>query len=528
MRNKFIFGWAISTLQALSSLALLATSAWLLSRADQRPSIMYLSLAVVGVRAFALGKAFLRYSERLVLHDATFRKATKRRTQIFESLVNRAPIGLADTKLGSLLTNLVDDTEESLNEDLRYRPALVQSVAVTLAGVIIYFWLAPQFALLAVLVLVSSAAVIYLWSRFTAGLALKQLNDLRAELAIATEVIVSRNRVLLAYGWEQQSLRQVDELTDRVSQEERKLARTSGFLQSFVALATYSTILASALVSISSGALLPGEQVAVLVLLPLGIFEYLQALPSALQARAKAKISIDRLGHLQNAPTPTELHVNGEGRLEGFDSVSAKNVLVTYPNGRQVSIPDLELRGSECVSIVGPSGSGKSTLASVLVGFLRHSSGELLLNGMPISNFSGHELRLTIGLVEQQPVVLAGTVRNNLQLASPSASDLELIEVLKRVELWEMLAKREGLDTEVGQLGSKLSGGESQRLALARNLLAKRKLIILDEPTSSVDSVQAKELVKMFTRLAGEQQFTLLLITHDSSLAKLTDRLVKF
>jgi ABC-type transport system involved in cytochrome bd biosynthesis fused ATPase/permease subunit len=147
---------------------------------------------------------------------------------------------------------------------------------------------------------------------------------------------------------------------------------------------------------------------------------------------------------------------------------------------------------------------------------------------MPISNFSGHELRRTIGLVEQQPVVLAGTVRNNLQLASPSASDLELIEVLKSVELWEMLAKREGLDTEVGQLGSKLSGGESQRLALARNLLAKRKLIILDEPTSSVGSVQAKELVKMFIRLAGERQFTLLLITHDSSLANLTDRLVKF
>jgi ATP-binding cassette subfamily C protein CydC len=253
---------------------------------------MYLSIAVVGVRAFALGKAFFRYSERLVLHDATFRKATKRRTQIFESLVKRAPIGLSDTKLGSLLTNLVDDTEESLNEDLRYRPALVQSVAVTLAGVIIYFWLAPQFALLAILVLVSGAVAIYLGSRFSAGFALKQLNDLRAELAVATEVIVSRNRVLLAFGWEQQSLRHVDELTDRVSQAERKLAGTAGFLQSFIALATYVTILASALVSISSGALLPGEQVAVLVLLPLGIFEYLQALPSALHARAKAKIAL--------------------------------------------------------------------------------------------------------------------------------------------------------------------------------------------------------------------------------------------
>lgn len=523
-----MFGWTISTLQALSSLALLATSAWLLSRADQRPSIMYLSIAVVGVRAFALGKAFFRYSERLVLHDATFRKATKRRTEIFASLVNRAPIGLADTKLGVLLTNLVDDAEESLNEDLRYRPAIVQSVAVTLAGVIIFFWLAPQYALLAVLVLVFGAAVIYLGSRFTASFALKQLNDLRAELAVASEIIVSRNRVLLAYGWEQQSFKHVDELTNRVSQAERKLASSTGFLQSFISLSTYLTIFASAQVSISAGASLPGEQVAVLVLLPLGIFEYLQTLPSALQAREKALISKDRLSQLQNTPTPVALQINGVRQLEGFISLSTKDVVATYPNGREVSIPDLELRSGECVSLVGASGSGKSTLANVLVGFLGHSRGEFLLNGKSIKSFSGNSLRQAVGLVEQQPVILAGTVRNNLHLASAKSNDSDLIAALKSVELWEMLSKREGLETEVGQLGSKLSGGESQRLALARNLLANRKLIILDEPTSSLGSVQAKQLVKMFIKLAGEQQFTLLLITHDSNLAKLTNRLVKF
>ena len=528
LRSKFIFGWTISTLQALSSLALLASSAWLISRADQRPSIMYLSIAVVGVRAFALGKAFFRYSERLVLHDATFRKATKRRTEIFSSLVNRAPIGLADTKLGALLTNLVDDAEESLNEDLRYRPALVQSIAVTLAGVIIFFWLAPQFALQAVLVLVLGAGVTYLGSRFTAGLALKQLNDLRAELATISEIIVSRNRVLLSYGWEQQSFRQAEVLSKRISQAERKLAGSTGLIQSFISLSTYIAVLASAQISINAGTLLPSEQVAVLALLPLSIFEYLQTLPSALQAREKAKISIDRLRQLQSTPTPTELQVEGEIQLEGFSRLSTKGVVAKYPNGTEVSIPDMELRGGECVSVVGASGSGKSTLANLLVGFLGHSRGEFLLNGISIKNYSGTSLRQTVGLVEQQPVILAGTVRDNLHLASPQSNDLDLIDALKSVDLWEMLSNRQGLETEVGQLGSKLSGGESQRLALARNLLANRKLIILDEPTSSLDSVQSIELLNTFIQLAGKQRFTLLLITHDLSLAKLTDRLVKF
>lgn len=489
---------------------------------------MYLSIAVVGVRAFALGKAFFRYSERLVLHDATFRKATKRRTAIYSSLVARAPIGLSDTKLGSLLTNLVDDTEESLNEDLRYRPALIQSIAVTAAGVAVYFWLAPTFAWLVVLVLIFGAVTIYFGSRFAAGKSLTEVNLLRAELAVAVENLVARNRVLRAYGWQDRSLGELEKLTNRVSLVEHKLSSTSGLLQSFIALATYLTIIASLWVAVASGDLLPGEQVAVLVLLPLGIYEYLQNLPASLQARFKAKVSIDRLNELQEAETAPELLVDGEIALDSFTGFSIEKSSVTYPGGKIVTLPNMSLSSGESVSLVGESGIGKSTLANVLVGFIRTSAGKFLVNGKPIDTYSGKSMREVVGLVEQQSVILAGTVRDNLLLAASQVNDLDLIEVLQGVELWGMFSNREGLNTEVGQYGSKLSGGEAQRLALARNLLAKRRLIILDEPTSSVDFKQAKSLVSSVLRLAKQRGIAVLLITHDKKLARLTDRLVEF
>jgi ATP-binding cassette subfamily C protein CydC len=528
LKAKFLAGWSISALQSISSLALLATSAWLLSKADQRPSIMYLSIAVVGVRAFALGKALFRYSERLVLHDATFRKATSRRTAIFASLINRAPIGLTDTKMGSLVTSLVDDTEESLNDDLRYRPALIQSVAVTFAGVAIYCWLIPKFAALMILVLLAGALGTFILSKFAARKHLEQLNNLRSELSAMTENIVARNRVIQAYGWQLRTMDELDQITMRVTAVEKSLAKRVGRVQSAIVLATYLTVGCTILVTFAAARLLPGEQVAVLVLLPLGIFEYLQALPAAHQAKAKASASILRLEILEGAKTPKELLSDGTERLEDFQGFNAEKVMVRFPNGSCLSLPDLKVVEGESVSLVGRSGSGKSTFANLLVGFLQVYEGSFSLNGKPVGTYSGDSLRENVGLVEQQPVMLAGSVKDNLLLAAPSASDNEMLDALKDVQLWPMLEKRQGLDTDVGQRGSKLSGGEVQRIAFARNLLAKRKLVILDEPTSSLDKSQATEIVRNFLELGKQKGFTVLLITHDKKLAQLTDRLVEF
>ena len=489
---------------------------------------MYLSLAVVGVRAFALGKAFFRYSERLVLHDATFSKATSDRVGIFASLVSRAPIGLRENSVGSILTTLVDDVEDSLNRDLRYRPAILQSLSVTAGGFVVYVWLAPEFAWIMLTVLAVGVVITYFGSKASVNRHMPELTSVRAEISELSELLVKRAKVIRAYGWQQLSTNKLDELSARVKLIESKLAGASGGLQSLGVFLMYLTVFVAVFVAFWSGDLLPGEQVAVLVLLPLGIYEYLQLIPSAVQIDEKSKAACERLNALQNDAIPAELDSRGETILERFETLQLENAMVRYPGGHTVTLPDLKLNAGSSLALFAPSGSGKSTLANVLVGFIQSADGNFLVNGVPISNYRPDSLTKVFGLVEQSPVILAGSIKDNLLLAKPDASDLELEQVLGEVGLWSSLAARDGLNTEVGLSGSKLSGGEAQRLALARNFLSNHSVIILDEPTSSLEQRQGMALLKEFFALTKSRNASVILITHDRKLCALTDRLVKF
>jgi ABC-type transport system involved in cytochrome bd biosynthesis fused ATPase/permease subunit len=290
----------------------------------------------------------------------------------------------------------------------------------------------------------------------------------------------------------------------------------------------YLSVAVSVWVALTSGELLPGEQVAVLVLLPLGIFEFIQVLPNALQAKAKARVSEVNLRSLLDVKVAPELEFTGTETLEQFEDLNLDDVKVTYPTGQIISLPNFQMKKGESISLLAASGAGKTTFANTLVGFIKTSAGRFEINGTQIEKFSAEALRVIVGLVEQEPVVLAGSIRDNLVLAKPDASDDELISALTDVNLWAMLANREGLETQVGNLGKRLSGGEAQRLALARNFLANRQLIILDEPTASVDEKLATELIEKFVELAKQRGVAVILITHDRKLAKLTSRSVQF
>ncbi|MEY2737392.1 MAG: transporter [Actinomycetota bacterium] len=526
-KTRFVFGWLISGLQSLSSLALLATSSWLLSRAAQQPSVMYLSIAVVGVRAFALSKAFFRYSERLVLHDATFRKATKLRVAIYESLVKRAPIGLRDTKLGSLISSLVDDVDEIQNLDLKYRPALIQAVATTLATLILFIWLTPNLMIWMAIWLVTVFAATYSLSVVAAKKTTGGISVFRNEMAVEVQRFVEKNRVLKTYGWNQSSSDRIEASTVKLGELEIDAARFSGMLQSVLQLFLFGSVIVAAFIAHASGLLLPPEQIAVLVLIPLALFEYLMGLPAAIQARKKAEIAARRVEDLMQSEVPPQLQVSGSQEMARFSELQFIGACATYPGGREVELPDFELRAGGSVSIVGPSGAGKSTIANILVQFLAVSNGIVLLNGRPIGDYEQSSLRSEVGLLTQNAEVLSGSIRANLALAAPDATDEEFKKILELVHLWPMLDAREGLDTEVGSAGSNLSGGEAQRLSMARNLLAEKCLLILDEPTSSVEPAMAKELLSNLLNAAQERGVAIILITHDPEIAGLAQERVQ-
>ena len=181
-------------------------------------------------------------------------------------------------------------------------------------------------------------------------------------------------------------------------------------------------------------------------------------------------------------------------------------------------------RGSR-VAIVGPSGSGKSTTLSLIERFYEPTSGEILLDGQPVSSMSRDSLREQIGYVEQDAPVLAGSIRENLLIGSPNATDKELKAVLAEVNLTEVLKRhKSGLDAEVGEQGIMLSGGERQRLAIARALLAAPPILLLDESTSSLDGINEQKMREAIDAVAKNR--TMIVIAHRLSTVVDSDQII--
>lgn len=189
-------------------------------------------------------------------------------------------------------------------------------------------------------------------------------------------------------------------------------------------------------------------------------------------------------------------------------------------NSVDIAIP----RGSR-VALVGPSGAGKSTIFSLIERFYEPTSGTILLDGQPVTEFSRQDLRGQIGYVEQDAPILAGSIRENLLLGKEAATDAELVEVLNMVNLSEVLARdTKGLDAEVGENGIMLSGGERQRLAIARALLAAPPILLLDESTSALDGPNEQRMREAIDAVAKNR--TLIVIAHRLSTVVDSDQII--
>ena len=190
-----------------------------------------------------------------------------------------------------------------------------------------------------------------------------------------------------------------------------------------------------------------------------------------------------------------------------------KLLRVGYDDADVLDGLSLDMPAGSRVVITGPSGSGKSTLAAVLLRFLEPRAGEVLLDGVDLARLEGDQVRSVVGLLTQESHVFDTSIRENLLLAKPGASDLKLWKALYRARLGVFVEKLpDGLDTMVGEHGARLSGGERQRLAFARLLLADRDVLVLDEPTEHLDEETGRALLADLFAAAGRR--TVVLLTH--------------
>ncbi|MCP2636413.1 thiol reductant ABC exporter subunit CydC [Microbacterium sp. HD4P20] len=536
------FWWTLAAgfASEASAVALLAVSAWLIVRASEQPPVLYLSAAVVGVRFFAISRAVFRYLERLTGHDAALRQLASTRAELVRRLVPLAPDGLARTRRGSVLGALVDDVDDLQNLPLRVVQPLAASALVAVGAVVLvaFVWWPAALTLLACLAM--AALVATLWGWAAGARAERSIAPLRARLADAVLDHLGSLDVLSAFGAEEQSRARIaaaDAALRRAVVRRAGAQAGTAALVSLLAGAASIAALTAAAPGIASGAL-GGPWLAVVVLVPMAVFEVFAAVPLAAASWRQVRASAERIASAVPAESPAALvheHVAPTGVAPEFgDGIRLRGAAVRWP-GTSVSagsaaVPslhdiDLDIRPGQRVLVMGSSGAGKTTLAHALVRFLE-TDGDYTIGGRSVHDLAGDDVRLTVGLCEQQPMLFDEDIRQNLLFARETATDAELEAVLARVGLGSWLRERGGLDARVGERGALVSGGQAQRIALARALLRGFPVLVLDEPTAGVDPAASDLLLAdLLGAVRGDQ--AVLLISHVAVPEALVDRVVR-
>ncbi len=497
-----------------AAIGLIATSAWLISRSSQRPPESVVAVAIVGVQFFALSRGLCRYFERLLGHDAAFRVLSSLRVGVYERLERLAPLGLPAFRSGELLSRLVQDIDSLQDLLLRVVPPFAIALLVG-AGTVALVWLMLPAAALILLVALLLAGVLVPW--LTGALAARGealQAQARGELSAAVVDLIEGAPELVAYGAAQEQLQRTLTADAELTRIARAGARTAGIGQGLTTLCSGLAMWGALLVGVNAvrtghmdGVLLAG-----IALIPLVAFELVSGLPAATQTLQRVRRAAARIQELRETPPPV-VEPERPQALPAGGGLTARNLSCSYPNsGPVLDGIDLDLSPGRRVALVGPSGAGKSTLAAVLLRFLAYR-GSVTLDGMEIDALDGDDVRRVVGLVSQDVHIFDSTLEQNLRLAKRDASEDELRDALAQARLLDWVnSLPRGLATEVGERGARMSGGQRQRLALARALLADFPILILDEPGEHLDTATADALVADLLDVTRAR--TTLLITH--------------
>lgn len=531
--RRFWPGVASGFVSEASAVALLAVSAWLIVRASEQPPVLYLSAAVVGVRLFALTRAVFRYLERLAGHNAALHQLAASRTDLVRRLVPLAPDGLSRTRRGSVLGTLVDDVDELQNLPLRVVQPLIASATVALGAVVLVAFVSLPAALTLLATLAIAAVVAVAWGWAAGARSERSIAPLRAELADALMDHLGRLDVLIAYGAEEQSRARIRSIDARLRRAAMRRASAQAGTAAIVSLlAGAASIAAIAMTAdAAAGGEIIGPALAVAVLVPMAVFEVFAAVPPAASAWRQVRASAQRIADAVPDTIPAELvddAVAPSGNAPPLgDGLALRGVSARWPGAGADALTgvDLDVRPGERLLVVGSSGAGKSTLAHVLVRFLE-TDGAYAIGGTDVRGLAGDDVRRTVGLCEQRPMLFDEDIRQNLLFARDTATDAELETALGRVGLGRWLTERGGLDARVGERGALISGGQAQRIALARALLRGFPVLVLDEPTAGVDPAASDALLTDLLRAVGPDQ-SVVLISHVTVPDGLVDRVVR-
>lgn len=516
-QGRFRLGLLLGALAVGCSVGLMAVSGWLISRASEQPPVLYLMVAVTATRAFGMGRAVFRYAERLVSHDAVLRMLADLRVSVYRRLERIAPAGLREHRRGDLLARLVADADALQDYWLRWLLPAGTAVLVGTGSVAFTAWLLPEAGAVLAAGLLTAGIAVPLVSGACARRAERRLAPARGELATrVADLLTGTAELTVAGALEDRKgrARESDGLLTRIAARGSAAAGLGGGLSALVCGLTVVAAAAVAANAVHDGRL-SGVAMAVAVLTPLAAFEAVNGLPLAVQYRQRVRRSAERVYEVIDAPVPvTEPEQPAAAPASPFP-LRLTGLSARHPGQERTALRDLELtlEAGRRIAVVGPSGSGKTTLAQVLLRFLDPAEGAYSLGGSDARTLDGDDVRALVGLCAQDAHIFDSSVRENLRLARTGADEEQLRQALAAARLLEWAdGLPDGLDTLVGEHGERISGGQRQRLALARALLADFPVLVLDEPAEHLDLATADALTADL--LAATEGRTTVLITH--------------
>jgi ATP-binding cassette subfamily C protein CydC len=513
-----MLGVVLAIVTLLASIGLLTLSGWFLSASAVVGvagiySFNYM-LPAAGVRGAAIIRTAGRYFERLVSHDATFRVLQHLRVFTFSKLLPLSPAGLARFRQGELLNRIVADVDTLDHLYLRVISPLVGALVVILvvtAGLsILDVTLALTLGGIMLLTVLILPPLFYRAGK-PAGECITQM---RGQYRQQLTAWLQGQAELMLFNASDRYREQLEKTEQRWQDGQRRQAELTALSQALMLLIGGVAVIAMLWLTSAGvgGNSQPGALIALFVFCALAAFEALAPVTGAFQHLGQVIASARRITQITEQP-PEVSFAQGAEQTFSRVALTLNQVTFSYPQQPTAALENISLQVSagDHIAILGRTGCGKSTLLQLLTRAWDPAQGEILLNDQPLAQLNETTLRRAMSVVPQRVHLFSATLRDNLLLAAPQASDAHLVNILERVGLGKLLDDS-GLNSWLGEGGRQLSGGELRRLAIARALLHDAPLMLLDEPTEGLDATTESQILDLLAEVMKEK--TVLMVTH--------------
>ncbi|MEB7597106.1 heme ABC transporter ATP-binding protein/permease CydC [Raoultella terrigena] len=513
-----MLGVVLAIVTLLASIGLLTLSGWFLSASAVVGvagiySFNYM-LPAAGVRGAAIIRTAGRYFERLVSHDATFRVLQHLRVFTFSKLLPLSPAGLARFRQGELLNRIVADVDTLDHLYLRVISPLVGALVVIMvvtAGLsILDVTLALTLGGIMLLTVLILPPLFYRAGK-PAGECITQM---RGQYRQQLTAWLQGQAELMLFNASDRYREQLEKTEQRWQDGQRRQAELTALSQALMLLIGGVAVIAMLWLTSAGvgGNSQPGALIALFVFCALAAFEALAPVTGAFQHLGQVIASARRITQITEQPPEVSFAQNADQTFSRV-ALTLNQVTFSYPQQPTAALENISLQVSagDHIAILGRTGCGKSTLLQLLTRAWDPAQGEILLNDQPLAQLNETTLRRAMSVVPQRVHLFSATLRDNLLLAAPQASDAHLVNILERVGLGKLLDDS-GLNSWLGEGGRQLSGGELRRLAIARALLHDAPLMLLDEPTEGLDATTESQILDLLAEVMKEK--TVLMVTH--------------